>query len=591
MPGRNRRVWRWGIVAAVAVTTVVAGSMVAFAATRTSAASVDLKAWYVLINRGSGKAMADYASATNDGAAVVQASRRGGNDQQWRFIDSGGGYYRLQNRSSGKVLDDYLWSMTAGTPLVQWGDHRGSNQQFKVARSAGGYVRLINRFSGMAVTVDSAAEAGKVVQRRDGGGAGLQWKLVPAGAAVTPTTTGGTTSPAHSASPSSPASSPSTGGATPAPLPSSANASPTTGASSGTKQFMGSSTVLVGGSMSDASAAAAPFDLQYSYVHSHPAPTTAAYTAARCDPAWSAWWGCWTGPTTAPGFQITLRENQVAQVTYQGKPRPQKIVFTWYSLRDLGDLAGLNDGTDEVKVINRADLLTRYLNDYRFFLQKIGTSRDLIDLEPDFWGFARALGNLHQVPAQVKSANPTDCGAQENSASGLAQCLVAMARKYAPNAGVGLHLSCFDWQTDVKKCQSDYLDLGAQAADFLVSDITDRDAGWYALPEHGGLNTFWTDQKAATALSFYRTMSETVGKPVVLWQIPVGNMAQNNTPDHYQDDKVDWLFSHLSQVADAHVAALLFGAGWQEQTTPETDGGNLINKTIAYRNAGGVALK
>jgi len=44
-------------------------------------------------------------------------------------------------------------------------------------------------------------------------------------------------------------------------------------------------------------------------------------------------------------------------------------------------------------------------------------------------------------------------------------------------------------------------------------------------------------------------------------------------------------------VADAHVAALLFGAGWSEQTTPETDGGNLINKTIAYRNSGGVALK
>jgi len=585
----GRRVWRRGIVAAVAVTTVVAGSMVAFAATHTSAVSVDLKAWYLLINRDSGKVMAGSASATKDGAAVVQSSRRGGNEEQWRFIDSGGGYYELQNRKSGKVLDDYRWSRAAGTPLVQWSDHHGGNQQFKLAQ-AGGYVRLINRFSGMAVAVDGAAKAGgKVVQRRDGGGAALQWKLVAAGPAATPTTTGGTTSPGHSSSPSSPG----TGGATrtPTPLPSSAHPSPTAGPGSATKQFMGSSTVLVGGSMSDSSAAAAPFDLQYSYVHSRPAPTTAAYTATRCDPAWSVWWGCWTGPTTAPGFQITLRENQVAQVTYQGKPRPQKILFTWYSLRDLGDLAGLNDGTDEVKVINRADLLTRYLNDYRFFLRTIGKSQDLIDLEPDFWGFARALGNLHQVPAQVRSANPTDCGSQENSASGLAQCLIAMARKYAPNAGVGLHLSCFDWQTDVKKCQSDYRDLGAQAADFVVSDISDRDAGWYAQPAHGGLNTFWTDQKAAAALGFYKTMSETIGKPVVLWQIPVGNMAQNNTPNHYQDDKVDWLFSHMKQVADAHVAALLFGAGWQEQTTPETDGRNLISKTIAYRNAGGVALK
>ncbi|MEZ0096170.1 hypothetical protein [Streptacidiphilus sp. EB129] len=38
-------------------------------------------------------------------------------------------------------------------------------------------------------------------------------------------------------------------------------------------------------------------------------------------------------------------------------------------------------------------------------------------------------------------------------------------------------------------------------------------------------------------------------------------------------------------------AALLFGPGQQEQTTVESDGGILIGKTIAYRKAGGWALK
>jgi hypothetical protein len=51
-------------------------------------------------------------------------------------------------------------------------------------------------------------------------------------------------------------------------------------------------------------------------------------------------------------------------------------------LRDLGDLAGSGDGPGEVVAINRLDLLTRYMDDYRFFLQKIGNSRDMIDLEP-----------------------------------------------------------------------------------------------------------------------------------------------------------------------------------------------------------------
>jgi len=45
------------------------------------------------------------------------------------------------------------------------------------------------------------------------------------------------------------------------------------------------------------------------------------------------------------------------------------------------------------------------------------------------------------------------------------------------------------------------------------------------------------------------------------------------------------------RVAGAHVAALLFGPGQQEQTTAESDGGNLISKTIAYRASGGVALR
>ncbi|MEU4872693.1 RICIN domain-containing protein [Streptomyces sp. NPDC021608] len=539
---------------------VVAGSAVVVSQASADQKTLDLKKWYVLVNRNSGKVLDDRGSAKNDGAAVVQWARNGGADQQWRFVDAGDGYYRLKNRTSGKVLDDLGWSKTAGSAIVQWKDQNAANQQFKLAKSSNGHVRLVNRFSGMAVGVRNAAKAngGNVVQNRDRGGAEQQWQLVPAGSVGT--------------SPATPS-------------------SPAAGGSSSLTRFMGGNKILVGGSMSDASAAAAPFDVRYAYIHSRPAPSSAAYTAARCKDEWSGWWGCWGGNTTAPGNQVTWQDAQAAKATYQGKPRPQKYLWTWYSLRDLGDAAGEGDGPGEVKAINRLDLLTRYLNDYRFFLQKIGNSHDMIDLEPDFWGFARSLGNLHQVPSQVSGANPTDCGSQENSAAGLARCLISMAHKYAPNTEVGLHLSCFDWQSNLQKCVKDYADLGAKNADFLVSDVSDRDAGWYAQPAHGGSDHFWTDQKAAASLKFWKTMAESVGKPVVLWQIPVGNMAGNNTPGHFKDDKVDWLFGHMDQVANAHVAGLLFGAGWTEQTTPETDGGNLIRKTTALHDAGGTTLK
>ncbi|MEU7874524.1 RICIN domain-containing protein [Dactylosporangium sp. NPDC049140] len=578
----HRFLSRRGALVAAAIVAATAGSVVLVNAMRASANTLDLASWYVLVNRNSGKALDDRSFATNDGAAVIQWARHGQANQQWRFIDAGDGYYRLQNRNSGKILDDFNWSKTASTDIVQWSDLNGSNQQFKVAESSDGYVRLVNRFSGMVVEVNGASkdDGAEVVQYRDWGGANQQWQLVPAGRIGTPATGsagGATDQPSSSARPSS--------------TPSAAPTSPAAGGGGSAVRFMGSSTVLVGGSMEDASAKAAPFDVRYAYVHSQPAPSSSYYTASRCQDGWSGWWGCWTGSTTAPGTYVTYRDAQAAQETYKGSPRPQKFFWTWYSLRDLGDAAGQGDGPGEVVAINRADLLTRYLNDYRFLLQKIGTSHDMVDLEPDFWGFARSLGNLHQVPAQVTAANPTDCGGQENSAAGLARCLMAMTRKYAPNTGVGLHLSCFDWQSNLQKCINDYADLGAKNADFLVTDVSDRDAGWYAQPAHGGSDHFWTDQKAAEALHFYKTMAESAGKPVVLWQIPVGNMAQNNTPGHFKDDKVDWFFGHMDQVAQAHVAGLLFGAGWSEQTTPETDGNNLINKTIAYHNAGGTPLR
>jgi|GEM_PF-1210173 len=567
---------------------VVAGSAVVVSQASAQQKTLDLKKWYVLVNRNSGKVLDDRASAKNDGAAVVQWSRHGGPNQQWRFIDAGDGYFRLQNRNSGKVLDDLGWSKTAGSAVVQWKDLNGSNQQFKLAKSPNGYVRLVNRFSGMAVDVRNAAKTNGsgVVQNRDRGGADQQWKLVPVGSVGGSGGGSATPSAPSSSVPSSPAPSSSPTSSTPSSTP-----SPVAGGGSSTTRFLGSSTVLIGGSMSDASAAAAPFDVRYAYVHSQPAPSSDYYTAAKCHDDWSGWWGCWNGSTTAPGTYVTWRDDVVSQATYKGSARPQKMLWTWYSLRDLGDAAGEGDGPGEVKAINRTDLLTRYLNDYRFFLQKIGKTQAAVDLEPDFWGYVRSLGDPHQVPAQVKSANPTDCGSQENSATGLAQCLISMAHKYAPNTEAGMHLSCFDWQTNTQACVKSYESFGAKNADFLTTDVSDRDAGWYAQPAHGGSDHFWNDQKAAAALQFYKTMAESVGKPVVLWQIPVGNMAQNNTLNHYKDDKVDWFFAHMDQVANAHVAGLFFGPGQQEQTSVETDGGNLINKTIAYHNSGGTPLK
>ncbi|MCX4615173.1 MULTISPECIES: non-reducing end alpha-L-arabinofuranosidase family hydrolase [Streptomyces] len=148
------------------------------------AATVDTSASYVLVNRGSGKVLDVTGASTADGAGLTQWTRTDSANQQFRFVDSGGGYYRLRAQHSGKVLDVLNYSTADHADIAQWSDAGGTNQQFRLADSPDGYVRLINRNSGKAVEVENAstADGAKVVQYTDWGGANQQWQLVRVGA-------------------------------------------------------------------------------------------------------------------------------------------------------------------------------------------------------------------------------------------------------------------------------------------------------------------------------------------------------------------------------------------------------------------------
>ncbi|MFG1660022.1 family 43 glycosylhydrolase [Micromonospora chersina] len=175
----HRRGRRPGLAVAAAVTLLASVAAAAVTATEAAAATVDTSAWYVLLNRNSGKALDVYGAATTDGARITQWTRNNGTNQQWQFVDSGGGYYRLKSRNSGKVLDVSNRATTDGAPLIQWTDANATNQQFQLADS-GGYLRLLNRNSGKAVEVQNAAttDGANIVQYTDWNGANQQWQLV-----------------------------------------------------------------------------------------------------------------------------------------------------------------------------------------------------------------------------------------------------------------------------------------------------------------------------------------------------------------------------------------------------------------------------
>ncbi|WP_196280086.1 non-reducing end alpha-L-arabinofuranosidase family hydrolase, partial [Catellatospora paridis] len=157
--------------------------MIALAGNRAQAATVDTGAWYILVNRNSGKALDVYNFSTADGGRITQWTRGTANNQQWQFVDSGSGYYRLKSRHSGKVLDVYNFSTANGGAIVQWADNNSNNQQWRLADSAGGYVRLISRHSNKALEVQGAstADGANIVQYDDWGGNNQQWQLVQVG--------------------------------------------------------------------------------------------------------------------------------------------------------------------------------------------------------------------------------------------------------------------------------------------------------------------------------------------------------------------------------------------------------------------------
>jgi hypothetical protein len=371
---------------------------------------------------------------------------------------------------------------------------------------------------------------------------------------------------------------------------------------------LGKDSVLVGGSMADATAAKAPFDGRYLYLSgglfdgtgpcaSCASACTTHGTSCSSAAGGCAWWGCWQWDQDPPGKYV----SDFVSVNEQAKQIP---MFTYY--QEL-QASGLGEGTTQVAALNDAAFLTRYLADWRFVLQKIGTHAALLHIEPDFWGYVEQLNaDPHAVPARVTAANGTDCAAYENSAAGFAKCMIHMVRVYAPNAKVGLHASAWGTKFDVFGNSDPKLDvlgeaqkmstfltaLGAGDGDFIVTDPSDRDAGYY---QSTGRTTWWDDTNATLpnfhqAFTWTKALAEAMKLPVVFWQIPLGNMKLDNTTDHWRDNRLDYFFAHMDEVVAAHIVGLFFGAGAGGMTTPETDGGNFVSKTAAYRAAGGIKV-
>jgi hypothetical protein len=527
------------------LTGVAVGALASFGAHAGNCADAPVSGKnYTILNEASGLALDVHGWSKDDGAVIMQYQSNNAANQQWTVTQVADGSWTLRPVHSGKAMDVSGWGTVDKVPLYQWSYTGYANQLFALRSSDNGTLNIISNYSKKFVTVGDTKAYSTIYQDSERSSAQQRWYFNSVDGQCTKPARGNFSS------------------------------------------FMGQNKVLIGAGMKEESRTAAPIDLYYRYLASPPMPDNLDVKAKCPNYEGFYWYACWDG--TTPGRQVKGWATEGKSATWQNAAHPYMTLFTYYVMAPF--VGGFGDVS--LAAMNDAAKMKRYLNDWRFLLQSWGNDRAMVQIEPDLWGLVRGTNkNPHLVPVKVQAANPTDCAYHENSAAGLGRCMIAMARKYAPNMLVGLHASSWHHQDvgDGAEVGKFMLELGAGESDFVTIDVADRDAGWSKKVENKDF--FWNDQRFATFMTWSKEMAETIGKPNVLWQVPLGNWQQNNTDFHWQDNKVDYIFSNIDKVADAHIAAVLFGAGETVQTSPETDGGRFFGWVQDYHKKGGVNVR
>ncbi|GHH79203.1 RICIN domain-containing protein [Promicromonospora soli] len=176
---RNRLRWIAASLGAILVAAILPGF------TSTATAAVTPGTWYAITNEHSGLVVDIEARSTANGAKALLWNRTDATNQQFRFVDAGGGYYRIEARHSGQVLDVNAKSTANGADIVQYPNNGGTNQQWQLNEQSNGSYEIVNRNSGKALDNWEAATApGSRVSQYDRNGSAVQrWRLVPVGGA------------------------------------------------------------------------------------------------------------------------------------------------------------------------------------------------------------------------------------------------------------------------------------------------------------------------------------------------------------------------------------------------------------------------
>jgi len=292
-------------------------------------------------------------------------------------------------------------------------------------------------------------------------------------------------------------------------------------------------------------------------------------------------WSTWDADAQFPVLYI--KESASNRIT---------PVLTYYMVRHSAPGNAMEESAGDLANLANASTMAGVFADLKLFFQRAGTQSAttvVLHVEPDLWGFMQHQNGDDPAATlvQVAATGMGDLVGLPDNASGFARAIVKLRDTYAPNVLLAYQLSL--WGTTVDPVVQDPTDpqidaLAARSASFFNSlhasfdlsfaEFADRDAA-RSRAEGSGLNDpWWYPDDFARNVRYLARFSTLTQKRIVMWQIPLGNTkmrAENNSWNHYQDNKVEWLFddpgrANLSAYARAGVIAFLFGRGGDGST-------------------------
>lgn len=349
--------------------------------------------------------------------------------------------------------------------------------------------------------------------------------------------------------------------------------------------------------------------------------------------------------------------------------------FVWYNIPDGGE-----SYYTDLQHIQDASYMEKYFEDLKFALdmiQQIAPDETVqFILEPDFLGYMMQNSGLtpDQIQAMTSSAFSSGVLTEgvdpsfDNSIKGLVEAINYTIAKYAPNVEFGWQFNLWASPgittsipstgimhlTDTMGIEAGRAAIAAEAqaiAEYYMSAgilsygasfISIDKYGLDAAAQNGAANNpaastwFWNADQWSNYLVFTKSLHETTGAPVILWQVPVGHIngslstdpysesgvypTLTNTSTHYEDSAgtfflgdsftasgarydffatnnggdasvtasngtITWA-SHMQEAAEAGIVGIYFGAGVGDSTdgvgSPPSDGYWWISKVQEY---------